>query len=174
MEPGREEHLMFAKHFERAQGWLLLENHAAAERALRLIPSAFRGRSEVQQFRAQLYLAAGRWARAVPLLRKLVKADPSEAQYWVSLAFAVRRADSIAAAEKILREARERFPQEAVIWFNLACYAAQQDRLPEAHNWLREAVRREAAYRELAKTDTDLAPFWKAVADGVIAAPWGD
>ena len=96
METGRDDQLKFAKHFERAQGWLLLENHAAADRALRAIPAAFRERSEVVQFRAQLHLAAGRWARAVPLLRRLVKQDPSEPQYWVSLAFAVRRALSIA------------------------------------------------------------------------------
>ena len=44
MEPGRADLLKFKKHFERAQGWLLLENHAAADRALRLIPAAFRGR----------------------------------------------------------------------------------------------------------------------------------
>jgi Flp pilus assembly protein TadD len=172
MEPGREDELKFAKHFERAQGWLLLENHAAADRALRLIPAAFRERSEVQQFRAQLHLSAGRWARAVPLLRKLVKQEPTEPQYWVSLAFAVRRAESIAAAEKILLEARERFPQEAVIWFNLACYAAQQARVADARDLLREAVRHESAYRDLAKTDSDLTPLWTAVQDGMIAAPW--
>ena len=40
MDPDREEQLKFAKHFERAQGWLLLENHAAADRALRLIPAS--------------------------------------------------------------------------------------------------------------------------------------
>jgi hypothetical protein len=36
MEPGREDQLKFAKHFERAEGWLLLENHAEAERPLRM------------------------------------------------------------------------------------------------------------------------------------------
>ncbi len=174
METGREEQLKFAKHFERAQGWLLLENYAAADRALRLIPAAFRKRSEVEQFRAQLHLAAGRWARAVPLLRRLLKQEPTEPQHWVSLAFAVRRAQSIADAEKILREARERFPQEAVVWFNLACYAAQQDRLTDAHALLREAVRRESAYRDLAKADPDLVPFWNAVTAGTLTAPWED
>jgi Flp pilus assembly protein TadD len=172
MEPGRDDQLKFAKHFERAQGWLLLENHAAADRALRLIPAAFRERSEVVQFRAQLHLSAGRWARAVPLLCQLQKQEPTEPQYWVSLAFAVRRAQSIKQAEKILLDARERFPQEAVIWFNLACYAAQQDRLTDAHDLLREAVQLESAYRDLARTDTDLAPFWEAVAAGTLAAPW--
>jgi predicted Zn-dependent protease len=172
MEPGREEQLTFAKHFERAQGWLLLDNHAAAARALRLIPAAFRGRPEVTQFRAQLHLAAGQWRRAEPLLRQLRKENPDEAQYGVSLAFAVRRARSIGAAEQILLEARERFPDVAVIWFNLACYAAQQGRLADAHDWLREASHLDPDFRKLAKTDADLTPFWAAVAEGAVEAPW--
>ncbi|HEY8994801.1 MAG TPA: hypothetical protein VIM71_09080 [Lacunisphaera sp.] len=172
MEPGREDQLKFAKHFERAQGWLLLENYAAADRALRLIPPAFRGRPEVAQFRAQLHLSAGRWTRAVPLLRRLQKQAPGEPEYAVSLAFAVRRAQSIQAAERILLAARERFPAEAVIWFNLACYAAQQGRFDDARDRLREAVSRESIYRDLAKTDTDLTPFWTAVAEGTVTAPW--
>ena len=172
MQSSREDQLKFAKHFERAQGWLLLENYAAADRALRLIPAAFRRRPEVEQFRAQLHLSAGRWARAVPLLRKLVKQEPDEPQYWVSLAFATRRAESIGAAEQILIEASRRFPHEAVIWFNLACYAAQQGDLPNALGLLRAAVNRDAAYRELAKTDSDLGPLWAAVAAGMVEKPW--
>ena len=174
MEPGREERLKFAKHFERAQGWLLLENYAAAERALRAIPAVFRKRPEVEQFRAQLHLSAGRWARAVPLLRRLVKQAPDEPQYWVSLAFATRRAESIAKAEMILVDASRRFPHEAVIWFNLACYAAQQGDLPNALGLLRAAVNRDVAYRDLAKTDPDLAPLWQAVAMGAVEKPWGE
>jgi Flp pilus assembly protein TadD len=172
MKPSREDQLKFAKHFERAQGWLLLENHAAAEKALRLVPVVFRARAEVQQFRAQLHLSCGQWAKAVPLLRRLRKQNPTDPQHAVSLAFALRRAQSIEAAEKILRVARERFPQEAVIWFNLACYAAQQGRLVETRDLLCEAVKRETAYRDLAKTDSDLTPFWQAVGAGDIAKPW--
>ena len=172
MNPGREDQLAFTKHFERAQGWLLLENYAAADKALRLIPVAFRGRPEVEQFRAQLHLSAGDWRRAEPILRRLREEDPAEPQHSVSLAFAVRRAKSIGAAEEILLEARERFPEVAVIWFNLACYAAQQERFADACTWLREASHREPGFRELAKTDSDLVPFWNAVATGAAAAPW--
>jgi Flp pilus assembly protein TadD len=172
MEPGREDQLAFAKHFERAQGWLLLENYTAAAKALRLIPAEYRRRSEVEQFRAQLHLAAGEWRRAEPILRRLRKQEPTDPEYCVSLAFAVRRGKSIEAAEQILLEARERFPEVAVIWFNLACYAAQQGRLADAREWLREASRRERALQELAKTDSDLAPFWTAVAEGKVGAPW--
>lgn len=174
METGREDQLKFAKHFGRAEGWLLLENHAAAAKALRLIPAAYRRTSAVEQLRAQLHMSAGEWSRAEPVLRRLQAREPFDPEYCVSLAFAVRRAKSIGAAEQILLEARDRFPEVAVIWFNLACYAAQQGRLTDARDWLREAVRRESAYRDLAKTDSDLVPFWSAVTAGVIAAPWED
>ena len=172
MDEDREERLQFAKHFERAQGWWLLENYPAAARALRLIPASFRRQSEVEQFRAQLYLSTGRWRQAEPILRRLRKQFPDDPQYCVSLAFAVRRAKTIGAAEAILLEARGRFPAEAIIWFNLACYAAQQGRLTDACDWLREAVKRESGVRELAKTDSDLEPYWAAVAAGQQAAPW--
>jgi len=172
MDDAREDLLKFAKHFERAQGWLQLENHVAAARALRLIPLAYRRRPEVEQFRAQLHLSAGQWRQAAPILRRLRQHDPSDAQVWVSLAYATRRAKSLAAAEQILVEARERFPEEAVIWFNLACYAAQQNRFADARDWLRAAGHREDHYREMAKTDSDLTPYWQAVAAGTINAPW--
>lgn len=172
MDEGRDERLQFAKHFERAQGWLLLENHAAAARALRLVPPAFRDQPAVVQFRAQLHLSAGQWRQAEPLLRRLGQEHPDDPQYPVSLAYAVRRAKTIGAAEEILQEARQRFPEVAIIWFNLACYAAQQGRLTDARDWLREAAKRETGIRELAKSDADLTPFWAAVVAGQVAAPW--
>jgi predicted Zn-dependent protease len=172
MNSGREDQLAFAKHFERAQGWLLLENYAAADKALRLIPAVYRQLPEVERFRAHLHLSAGQWRRAEPVLRRLRKSEPADPGHSVSLAFAVRRGKSIGAAEQILLEARERFPEVAVIWFNLACYAAQQGRHADARDWLHEAGRREDAFRSLAKTDSDLVPFWAAVAAGTVAAPW--
>jgi predicted Zn-dependent protease len=172
MDSGREDQLRFAKHFERAQGWLLLDNYVAAAKALRLIPAAYRRRPEVEQFRAQLHLSAGEWRRAEPILRRLRKQEPADPGHSVSLAFAVRRGKSIEAAEQILLEARARFPEVAVIWFNLACYAAQQGRLADARDWLHEAGHREEAFRDLAKTDSDLVPFWDAVTAGTVTAPW--
>ena len=160
MDTSREDQLLFAKNFGRAQGWLLLENFAEAERALRKIPPAFRRRPEVTLVRGALYLSAKDWKRAEPILRRVLKHDADEPQHWVNLAFAVRRAKSIAEAEPILLEARERFPKVAVIWFNLACYAAQLGRLNEVPTLLREAIRLEPDFKEPAKTDPDLAPYW--------------
>jgi len=162
VDSSREEKLLFAKHLERAQGWLLLENFRESARSLRNIPPAFRRHPDVAIVRAQLYMALKDWKRAEPVLRKVLKDDVGDPERWVNLAFAVRRAKSIAQAELILREARLRFPEVAVICFNLACYAAQQGRIVEVSELLREAIRLDPHFEEPAKSDPDLAPYWEA------------
>ena len=152
--------MSFTKHFAHAQGWLLLENHAAARRSLAKIPPSHRQRPEVMALRAAIHMSARAWAKAAPILRKLIKLAPLNPENWVSLAYAVRRADSLAAAEKILQEARVTFPKVAVIWFNLACYAAQQARWADVEEWLAEAIRLEPACEEAARKDSDLTPYW--------------
>jgi predicted Zn-dependent protease len=169
VDNAREDRMRFTKHFERAQGWLLLDRPDLAAGALAEIPPAFRTAPEVLRFRAELHMAAQEWTLAEPVLRQLLEADVDDPQHWVSLAFAVRRAKSIGEAEGILREARERFPKVSIIWFNLACYAAQQDRPAVAHRLLGEALRLEPALRQTAQADSDLAPYWKALAAGEIS-----
>jgi predicted Zn-dependent protease len=168
VEKSREDRVRFAKHFERAQGWMLLDKFDEAFAALEEIPPSFRLRREVYFFRAQLHLAARQWSHAEPLLRELLKADAGDPQFWVSLAFAVRRAKSIGEAEVILQEAREKFPKVGLIWFNLACYAAQQNRPAVAHRLLGEALRLKPELKETARADPDLVPYWKALAAGEI------
>ena len=164
--------MRYAKHFERAQGWLLLDKCEEAVAALAEIPASCCLSPEVVRFRAELHMTAQEWALAEPVLRQLLEADAGEPQHWISLAFAVRRAKSIAEAEVILNDAREKFPKIALIWFNLACYSAQQNRLAEAQRLLGEALRLQPALRETARTDPDLAPYWKALAAGeILPAP---
>ena len=160
VENSREDQVLFAKHFERAQGWLALDKFDEAAQALDRIPPAFQGRVEVLHLRAQLGLASVQWALSTALFRQLIEADDTEPQYWVSLAYATRRSQSIAQAEPILREAGQRFPRTGLIWYNLACYAAQEARLPEAHELLQEALRLEPGLLALAKADEDLRPYW--------------
>jgi Flp pilus assembly protein TadD len=100
----------------------------------------------------------------------MLRLEAHDPQHWVNLAFAVRRAKSIAEAEPILREARLRFPGVAVIWFNLACYSAQQGRFGEVGDLLREAIRLEPDLAEAAMVDPDLAPYRAGDAGGGAAA----
>lgn len=172
MDTPREERLQFMKHFGHAQGWLLLDQVAEAARSLARIPAAWRERPEVLTLRMQVHLSAGEWREAVPLGRRLLDGEPHEPGHWISLAYAVRRADSLPAAESILREAGRRFPDCALIWFNLACYSAQQARLPEARTLLAEAFRLDATLRDQARTDPDLAALHGEMAtEGGPASP---
>lgn len=159
MDTNREDRLRFAKHFERAQGWLLLDKHAEAASALDEIPVIFHSFPAVLLVRSQIHMETRQWKLAEPFLRQLLEKDATEPQHWISLAYVVRRAKSIKEAAPILQEARKRFPTVALIWFNLACYAAQETRLQEARDLLTEALRLEPSYRELAKTDSDLEPL---------------
>jgi hypothetical protein len=54
----------------------------------------------------------------------LVKVEPEEAGWWINLAYATRRCESIEKAETILLRARELHHNNALIEFNLACYAS--------------------------------------------------
>jgi predicted Zn-dependent protease len=170
VETPREDRLKFAKHFERAQGWLLLDKHVEAISALDEIPTIFQIHPAVVLLRAHVHMDAKQWKLAEPLLRQLIKEDEGEPQYWINLAYVVRRAKSLKEAEPILREARKRFPTVALIWFNLACYASQETRLQEAHDLLREALRLESTLMDQAKADADLAPYWEGLKSGQITA----
>ncbi len=161
MEVSRTERLQFAKHFERAQGWLLLDKFVESIAALDAIPQTFQNRAEVLMLRADTHQTARQWPQAEAAFRQLLAIDDAEAHHWIGLAYAVRRSQSIEKAEPILADAHRRFPKVALIPYNLACYAAQLDRPKDAERLLREAIRLDATFHELAQTDSDLAAFWE-------------
>jgi tetratricopeptide (TPR) repeat protein len=166
VEVSRTERLQFAKHFERAQGWLLLDKFAEAIGALDAIPTTFQNRTEVLMLRAHAHQSARQWPQAETIFRLLLAVDDTEPHHWIGLAYAVRRSQSIEKAEPILEDAHRRFPDVALISYNLACYAAQLDRLKEADRLLREAIRLDAMFHELAQTDSDLVAFWERLKSG--------
>ena len=168
--PSREDRLKFAKHFERAQGWLLLDKYAEAASALDEIPGIFHSFPAVLLVRAQIHLEARQWSQAELVMRQLLEKNATDPQYWINLAYVVRRTKSLKEAEPILQEARQRFPAVALIWFNLACYAAQEARLQEAHGLLTEALRIQPEFIDQAKADPDLAPYWDGLTSGQITA----
>ncbi len=51
--------------------------------------------------------------------------NPSDPGHFISLAYAMRRSESIDAAHAILKRAEGLHPDDATIQFNLACYEAQ-------------------------------------------------
>ena len=109
-------------------------------------------------------MVAKKWDMAAAVASHLVKVDPQTAEWWISLAYAVRRAESVEKAEIILLRAQAIHPKNALIVFNLACYASVTGRMEEAKERLRHAIELDKEARKLALEDEDLKPLWDWIA----------
>jgi Flp pilus assembly protein TadD len=96
--------------------------------------------------------------------RHLVKVDPETAGWWISLAYALRRTESVENAEAILLRAQAIHPEVTMIAFNLACYASVAGRMEEAKARLLHAIGLDKDIRGLAIDDEDLRPLWDWIA----------
>ena len=56
---------------------------------------AHKNRNEVLGARVNLYMAARKWDMAAAVASHLVKVDPENADWWISLAYAIRRTDCV-------------------------------------------------------------------------------
>ena len=98
---------------------------------------------------------------AAAVASHLVKVDPQTAGWWISLAYALRRTESVEKAEAILLRVQAIHPQVAMIAFNLARYASVTGRMVEAKERLRHAIELDKDVRGLALDDEDLRPLWE-------------
>ena len=93
---------------------------------------------------------------AAAIASHLVKVEPENAGWWLSLAYSVRRIESVQMAEAILLWAQAIHPRVAMIAFNLGCYASVTGRMEEASERLRRAIKLDNDIRGLALDDDDL------------------
>ena len=131
-----------------------------AANALEEIAPEDRIRKEVLGARVDLYMAANKWDMATAVASHLVKVEPEEAGWWINLAYATRRYESIEKAETILLRARDLHHDNALVEFNLACYASVAGRPEEAKTRLRHAIELDKEIRRLALDDDDLQSLW--------------
>src|SRR4051812_33891815 len=136
---------------------------AAAE--LEHIPAPERDEPAVLVLRAAVLQERCEWPALRALAAEFVRRAPEEPAGWVTWAYATRRAESIAAAEKILLDAERLHPQEATIQFNLGCYASQRGALPQARRRVDRAIAIDGKFAELAAPDPDLEPLRAAHPD---------
>src|SRR5262245_26270610 len=80
--------------------------------------------NEVLGARMNLYMVAKKWDMAAAVGSHLVKVEPQNEGWWISLAYSIRRSEGIEKAEAILLEAQAIHPKVAMIALNLACYAS--------------------------------------------------
>ncbi|MDZ4788780.1 MAG: hypothetical protein SH807_07565 [Blastochloris sp.] len=99
------------------------------------------------------------WQPASLVAERLITLDPKQADWWIALAYAKRRASSLVIARILLKEALSLFPKNALIHYNLGCYAAQLGELPEAYGLIKKSFNLNPKYKNIAKLDPDLEPI---------------
>lgn len=130
----------------------------AAEELDRVAPDDARD-FEVRTLRALVLQEQKQWPALAETASSLVQDRPDDPAGWVLWAYAVRRSQSLPAAEKILLDAAKHHPEEATIQFNLGCYACQQGALDRAQTYVENAIRLDKHFRAAAASDPDLEPL---------------
>jgi Flp pilus assembly protein TadD len=153
------------RHVLAATGYCELGMFDEAERALDEIDAEDNGRREVLATRVDVGMAAQKWSMVAEVARHLVDIEPENAAWWINLAYATRRAESIDKAEALLLQARKLHPDNAIIAFNLSCYACVSGHIEQAKAHLKHAIALDSNIRELARRDEDLQTLWSWIVD---------
>jgi Flp pilus assembly protein TadD len=132
--------------------------------ALEEIEPEDKTRNEVLGARVNLYVAAKKWDMAAAIASHLMKVEPENEGWWISLAYSMRRSEGVEKAEAILLRAQAIHPKVAMIAFNLACYASVTGRMDDAKERLRHAIDLDKNIQKLAINDEDLKPLWDWIA----------
>ncbi|MBI5382142.1 MAG: hypothetical protein HZA31_09615 [Opitutae bacterium] len=143
--------------FSHARGYLGLGLVEEAAAELAALPPAAADSLEALGLRALVLQEQKQWLLLQSVAATLVQRQPEEAGWWITWAYATRRADSLAAAEAILREAEVRHPREPTVHFNLGCYACVRGDLTEARRRVNRAIALDAGFKQGLATDPDLA-----------------
>lgn len=149
-----------AYELQRCEGFLDLKMTRPARAAWEKVAALHSAHPDVESLQMRLLVEEKDWASARDLALRWRERNPDDAGAWIQLAYATRRSNGLAAAEKILLAARAKFPREPIIPYNLACYACQSQRLDEARSLLNEASTLDPQCIQLASGDDDLEPLW--------------
>ena len=139
-----------------------LFDDAAAE--LDGLPAEPQGCEAVLTVRLALCQATERWAAMQAAARRLLALEPSAADWFIALAYATRRTESIEQARLILMEALDRHPLEPLVHYNLACYDCQLGDVSSAKQFIERALRLNPSMGRRALEDEDLEPIWASLA----------
>jgi tetratricopeptide (TPR) repeat protein len=148
------------QHLKAAHGYIELGMFEDANAELEEIDPYCRALPEVLNARLGVYHGLQKWEAMAEIAHRLVEWNPSEAGYFVDLAYATRRAQSLVDAHAILLRGEKLHPTDGTIQFNLACYEAQLGNVDSAKRHLVEAINADAKFKSMALDDPDLEPIW--------------
>jgi tetratricopeptide (TPR) repeat protein len=151
-------------HLRAAHGYIELTMFEEANAELEEIDPFCRHLPEVLLARLAIYHGLKKWDLLAVVAGRLAEWNPNESGFFVELAYATRRAESIHAAHAILTRAAGLHPTDATIQFNLACYESQLGNPGRAKAHLTRATQFDAKFRLMALEDPDLEPLWASLA----------
>lgn len=141
------------------QGYLGLGMVAEAAAEFECLSATERDTSPALALHIAILQEQQNWPALRDAAVEFVRRTPEEAGGWVTWAYAVRRAETLTAAEEVLRIAETKHPADPTIQFNLGCYACQLGDLAEARRRVDRAIALDKVFFALAATDPDLAPL---------------
>ena len=94
------------EHLQAASGYIQLGLLEEANAELENIEPSCRQVSDVLLARLPIYRGLEKWELMEVVARKLVEWNPREQVFWIDLAYATRRTDSLLAAAAVLTEAQ--------------------------------------------------------------------
>ncbi len=146
------------KHLRYSNGYRQLGMFRDALEELDKISGEFQTSKSLKLQRLAIHTDALEWDKVAEASRDLAAEYPEDVEWRIQWAYALRRSESLLAAQKILSEALGQFPGEACLHYNLGCYACLDGDLDSAKQWVRKALSldREGHFRKLALVDEDL------------------
>ncbi len=147
-----------------ALGWLEAGEAQSAVDELGKIPLQFQKHPQVLRVRLAISTKTARWDIAAEVSNALRLVEPGDVNWWVSMAYAIRRSPGggLEAAKLILLDAQKKFPKEPIVPYNIACYCCQLGALDQARGYLEKSFKLGDAkeLKSMAATDPDLERLW--------------
>lgn len=99
------------------------------------------------------------WNNALILSRQLCRKVPNSIFGYISVSLCLHELGKTADAKDVLLDGPNFLKDSPLYHYNLGCYEAQLGNFERAKQSLRLSFEMDEGYRELAKTDSDLADF---------------
>jgi tetratricopeptide (TPR) repeat protein len=150
-------------HLEAAHGYIELGMFLEANEEFENIDAFCRSVPEVLNARLVIYQGLKKWEAMAAIANRLVEWNPAEPEYFVCLAYATRRMESLSSALAILLRGQQLHPDDGTIQFNLACYETQLGNFEKGKEHLAKATAADAQFKLMALDDEDLEPLWESL-----------
>jgi tetratricopeptide (TPR) repeat protein len=153
------------KHLAYALGYVELGLFREARAELVHLSAEFAASPAALGVRLEIAMAESLWQEVLVLAEALVGNDAKLERPWIAWAYALRELERVTEAQETLLTGRRLISRPSVLVdYNLACYAALLGELDEARALLVDVFNRDKSWREVAKTDPDLAVLFPQVA----------